>query len=84
MDIITHKITLLVKKEKGHHLADTDEDFFDMLSGSSVETKLRSMMSQKAIAHEFSEWIKKENVKIKANNTSEVLLLFSLPIQESL
>ena len=50
----------------------------DVLSGTAFETKLRHVLSQKAIAREFAAWIQQEHIHFRANTTNEPMTGFAV------
>lgn len=63
------------KKASGHKgiVAETDA-----LAGTEFESKLKNALSQKAIAREFAEWLKRENVQFRANTSGEPMTGFAV------
>lgn len=55
-----------------------NNEYEDVLSGTTYENKLKNALSQKAIAREFAEWVKQENVQFKANKSKEQITGFAV------
>ena len=62
-----------IKSESGKkgQKIDVSDEYGDVLCGTEYETKLSHVLSQKAVAQEFVEWIQRENIQFRANATSE-------------
>ena len=69
-----------IKNESIKHTKDlsSDDGFDDVLAGTEFETKLRHVLSQKAIAQEFSKWLQRDNVHIRANTTNDPIVGFAV------
>lgn len=69
-----------IKSENGKSAkkSTTDDKYEDVLSGTAFETKLRHVLSQKAIAREFAAWIQQENIHFRANTTNEPMTGFAV------
>lgn len=50
----------------------------DSLFGTEFENKLQHALSQKAVAKEFAEWVKREGVQFKANITNDKISGFTV------
>ena len=69
--IFTSSAVIKNERAKKGRKNDSRNEFEDVLAGTAFETQLRDVMSQKAIACEFADWIRKENIQFRAKVTNE-------------
>ena len=76
--IFTSSTFIKNKSAKQGRASNVGDDYEDVLSGTAFETKLRHVLSQKAIAREFAEWIQRENIQFRANTTNDPMSGFAV------
>lgn len=61
--------TFIKNERESNASSNSVGNFENNLYGTEFETKLRNILSQKAVAQEFAEWIKQDNIHLRANKS---------------